>query len=183
MDDFTRNAYQRTSSPIRTVLNDASKAWIATVTDTGSSMGDRVSGYTNVHHETYVIVEQYMSTQYGKSSPYGTNKKDYLPYLLTDEGTIDFTARMARMLADARTGSMGGNMSALATNDMAAIWGAWRAGINGLTCFAGPDGCGYGSLTAFQNRRAALGRQSQLGRPFFTFFQNQFYSTPAQGPR
>jgi len=63
-----------------------------------------------------------MSAQYAKASPYGTVKKDYLPYLLTSEGTIDFTARM---LADLRMGRAGPHTSDLTIDDMAAIWGAW----------------------------------------------------------
>jgi hypothetical protein len=166
LDNLTRRAYQNPGNPV-------ARAWIGTVTDTSGSMGDRISGYANVHHATYVIVEEYMRSQYGKPSSYGTDKGDYLPYLLTSEGTIDFTARMARMLADLRTGRPGAYLS---ENDMGAIWGAWRAGINGVTCFAGAQGCGYADLETFQIRRASLGPQSQLGRPFFAYFHQYFSS-------
>jgi len=166
LDNLTHTIYQSSGNPV-------SDAWISAVTDTNSGMGDRVSGYTNVHHGTYVIVEQYMRTQYGKVSPYGIDKREYLPYLLTSEDTIDFTARMACMLADLRTGRSGAYLS---EKDMGAIWGAWRAGINGRTCFAGAQGCGYADLETFQIRGASLGPQSQLGRPFFTYFHQYFYS-------
>ena len=66
-----------------------------------------------MHHATYVIVEEYMASHYGQPLLSGTSKPDYLPRLLTDEGSIEFTARMSRMLADYRTGSQAPHYSDL----------------------------------------------------------------------
>jgi hypothetical protein len=138
----------------------------------GNDPGDIVAGDAAVHHATYVIVEEYMATNYGQPVPSGTSKPDYLPRLLTDEGSIEFTTRMSRMLADYRTGTQAPHYSDLNLIDMAQIWGAWRAGIGDVTC--PPErGCGFANLKAFQDK-PNLGKQAQLGYPYFEYFRRYF---------
>lgn len=111
-----------------------------------------------------------MSDQHGQPLPYGTDKKDYLRPLLTNEGTIEFTARMARFLTDKRTGDTNPHLSDLDLIDMAQIWGAWRNGIGGVTC---EGECGFRDLEQFQIKQE-LGKQAELGYPYFVYFQNYF---------
>lgn len=112
-----------------------------------------------------------MSTQYGQPLNYGTNKTAYLQFLLTNEGTIEFTARFARYLADLRTGSTSPHTNDLTLVDMAQIWGAWRNGISGETCFA--NACGFANLAEFQTK-SNLGPQAQLGYSIFEYFRDFF---------
>ena len=142
----------------------------------GKDLGDVVSGDSASHHATYVIVEEYMTENYGKPLPYGTEKSAYLPCLLTDQGSIEFTARMARMLADYRKGSKSPHgREDLSLDDMAQIWGAWRAGINEVTCFGGSERCGFEDLSEFQNKKT-LGDEAQLARPHFRYCREYFTS-------
>jgi hypothetical protein len=78
------------------------------------------------------------------------------------------------MLADYRTGNKAPHWGdELTLLDMAQIWGAWRSGIYGVTCFRGPSQCGFRDLDQFQ-KKIDLGPQAKLGYPYFAFFSRYF---------
>jgi hypothetical protein len=165
LDNMVRQAYKTLDTGVTGLESWAAQHLIDMFTDTNSSWGDRVAGYSNVHHSTYVKVEEYM-TNCGQPLPYGINKRNYLPPLLTDQGTIEFTARMARYLADIRTGHKNSHYTDLDLVDMAQMWGAWRNGIGGVTC---EGNCGFNNVKDFQDKQS-LGPQAELGYPFFSYF-------------
>lgn len=165
-DDFARMAIEAQTQPGKEIcewFTDRYLEWAAA--------GDVVAGYTNVHRDTYRIVEEYMTKQYSQPLPHGIDKKKYLPWLETDSGAIEFTARAGRLLADKRKGTTAPHLSDLSLIDMAQIWGAWRNGIGGETCFQ--ESCGFVNLKAFQEKND-LGPQAQLAYPFFKYFREFF---------
>jgi hypothetical protein len=100
----------------------------------------------------------------------------------TPAGAIEGSAVMSRFLADYRTGSNGQPNNAthyndLNTLDMAQIFGAYRNGVGGLTCFTkSSDGqyyCGFSSISDFQDK-PSLGAQAQQGYAYFEFFTRYF---------
>lgn len=80
---------------------------------------------------------------------------------------------MARYLADLRKGYTSSHTADLTLIDMAQMWGAYRAGIYGVTCSKSQSACGFDGLSTFQ-RKQELGSQARLGYPFFEFFQNYY---------
>jgi hypothetical protein len=99
-------------------------------------------GVANFHTETARRVEAYFRAQYPESPglqlPYDAteghpNAYWRIEYLVSDQGSVHYTAAYLRMLADYRMGSGGapdpGPHMDLSVTDMAVIAGAFRAGI------------------------------------------------------
>ena len=90
---------------------------------------------------------------------------------------------IARFLADYRTGTGGKpkqttHYADLSPLDMAQIFGAYRKGIGGLTCFKDPDGdglhdCGFENTQYFQIK-PTLGGEAQQAFPYFEYFADFF---------
>jgi RHS repeat-associated protein len=109
--------------------------------------------------------------------------REWVKVVLTDSGAIEGVSIIARFLADYRTGTGGkpnktSHYTDLTPTDMAQIFGAYRNGVGGLTCFNDPDGdgdhaCGFTRVFDFQ-RKATLGDQARQAYPYFTYFADFF---------
>jgi hypothetical protein len=110
--------------------------------------------------------------------------------MVTASGAIEGSAVISRFLADYRTGSNGQPNRAthyndLDTVDMAQIFGAYRRGVGGLTCFSDEDGdgahnCGFPNIRGFQ-KAPNLGDEAQQAHAYFDFFQRYFEYYRRQG--
>ncbi len=164
--------------------DDVSKAMIMATWFSGKPLGP---GTASLHYATWKTISQYYQVcDYdlgGIVPPWDSHLKPTLAWVyavLTPPGAIEGAAATSRFLADYRTGTGGQpnkttHFGGLAPNDMALIYGAYRAGVGGLTCFASdPNGCGYLNVAVFQNPDQPLGPEATQSLPYFVYFSEYF---------
>ena len=146
-------------------------------------------GVASIHLHTWEIVQQYYldcGYDLGTTLAPGGQTLSQVQWILsvmTPTGSIESAGAVARYLADYRTGSGGQPKKATHYNDMnfvdmAQIFGAYRAGVGGLTCFNDPDrdglhNCGFLDIKDFQ-RSNNLGNEARQAYSYFGFFQRYF---------
>jgi len=146
-------------------------------------------GVASMHLSTWEIVQQYyLDCGYDLGatlSPGGQTLSQYqwIMTVLSPIGSIESASALARLLADYRTGSGGQPKKTTHYNDlnfvdMAQIFGAYRNGVGGLTCWRddnndGVRDCGFQDIVDFQDA-PNLGDQAQQAYPYFEFFQRYF---------
>lgn len=145
-------------------------------------------GTANIHFATWMNAQNYYQDcgyDLGEIMPTGNDVYSILNWIsamITPSGAIEGTAVMSRFLADYRTGSNGQPNKSTHYNDMnsldmAQIFGAYRNGVGGLTCFTrSSDGsflCGFTSIDDFQIKQS-LGPQAQQAYPYFELFSRYF---------
>ncbi len=144
-DSIIRDALQNPTVP-RIVVN---VPFDILITGSGSF------GYANAHRETLIQAKKYLDGIYGNTD----NPANQMPlndrigmagYLLSDQGTISAAALASRYYADMYCFTPSGHQVHDPTNltpeDMALIWGAYRAGIKDVP----PAGGGYDSRSIYQ---------------------------------
>lgn len=153
-------------------------------------------GIASIHLSTWEIVQQYyLDCGYDLGETFAPGGQtlsqiEWFKTLLTPTGAIEGASAVARFLADYRTGSNGQPKKTTHYNDlnavdMAQIFGAYRAGVGGLTCSRddNKDGnldCGFQSIRIFQNTDN-LGDEAQQAKSYFVFFQRYFEYYQLQG--
>jgi RHS repeat-associated protein len=146
-------------------------------------------GVGQIEYESFQRAQEHYNTSgyslgaFFTSSGADSSKYAWTLAVLTSEGAIEGASVMARYLADYRTGSNGlpkttTHFGDLTTSDMAQIFGAYRAGVGGLTCFQDVDGdgvldCGFPNAARFQELDI-LGPQASQALPYFEYFQTHF---------
>jgi RHS repeat-associated protein len=154
-------------------------------------------GVASMHFSTWKIIYQYyLDCGYDLGptlAPGGQTLSQYqwILTLLTSSGSIEGASALTRLLADYRTGSGGQpnkttHYNDLSFVDMAQIFGAYRAGVAGLTCpYVDNDNdgyydCGFQSIDNFQIQ-PGLGDEARQAYPYFEFFQRYFEYYHRQG--
>jgi RHS repeat-associated protein len=156
-------------------------------------------GTASIHLDTWLLVQDYFGhCAYLPSAVINpvnvpstiVSVLDWVSAMETPLGAIEGSAAVSRFLADYRTGSNGQPNKAthfndLDTVDMAQIFGAYRRGVGGLTCFNDPDhdgshACGFPFIRLFQDA-PNLGDEARQAYPYFEFFQRYFEYYPRQG--
>jgi hypothetical protein len=169
---------------------------LAGISLTGKSLGP---GSASIHLDTWLTVQDYFghcaylpSVVINADNLPSTTVSilDWVSAVETPLGAIEGSAVLSRFLADYRTGSNGvpnkaTHFNDLDTVDMAQIFGGYRAGVGGLTCFNDPDhdgshGCGFPFITLFQDS-PNLGDEARQAYPYFEFFQRYFEYYRRQG--
>jgi RHS repeat-associated protein len=146
-------------------------------------------GVASMHLSTWEIVQQYyLDCGYDLGTilaPGGQtlSQIQWIMTVLTPTGSIESASALTRLLADYRTGSNSQpkkttHYNDLTFMDMSQIFGAYRAGIGGSTCFRddnkdGTYDCGFQDVRFFQDMDN-LGPQAQQAYPYFGFFQRYF---------
>jgi hypothetical protein len=147
------------------------------------------AGVASMHLSTWGIVQQYyLDCGYDLGTtlaPGGQtlSQIQWIMTVLTPTGSIESASALTRLLADYRTGSNSQPKKTTHYNDlnfvdMAQIFGAYRAGVGGLTCFNDDDedgshDCGFPNITRFQIA-PNLGDEAQQAYPYFGFFERYF---------
>jgi len=168
---------------------DVTLAELALIFSTHKPLGP---GTANIHLATWLTAQSYFdrcgylpSVIIDAGNPRSTilSIVKWVEAMETPSGAIEGSAVMSRFFADYRTGSNGlpnkaTHFNDLDTLDMAQIFGAYRNGLGGLTCFRDDNGdgvldCGFQDIKDFQ-RTDNLGPQAQQGYAYFELFTRYF---------